>query len=66
MCVCVRVSQRAPFSSVAYQLPLLWTQAPFMGSFLYQFFNSLSVSAHVLLFSANCGHKDFAYAPLCM
>ena len=43
VCVCVRVSQRAPFSSVAYQLPLLWTQAPFMGSFLYQFFNSLSV-----------------------
>ncbi|CAI9178234.1 unnamed protein product [Rangifer tarandus platyrhynchus] len=63
---CVCVSQWAPFSSVACQPSLLWTQAPFMGSFLCQFFNSLSVSAHVLLFGANCGHKDFAYAPLCM
>lgn len=60
------VSQWVPFSSVACQPPLLWTQPPFMGSFLCQFFNSLSGSAHVLLFSPNRGHKDFAHAPLRM
>lgn len=57
------VSQRVPFSSVACQPPLLWTQPPFMGSFLCQFFNSSSVSAHVLLLGPNRGHQDFAHAP---
>lgn len=61
--VCACVSQRVPFSSVACQPPLLWTQPPFMGSFLCQFFNSSSVSAHVLLLGPNRGHKDFAHAP---
>ena len=67
VCVCVCVflsglpSVLLPISSLCSGL-----KPPSMGSFLCQFFNSLSVSAHVLLFGANCGHKDFAYAPLCM
>lgn len=54
------VSQWVPFSSVACQPPLLWTQPPFTWvPFSAQFFNSLSGSAHVLLFGPNRGHKDF-------